>query len=168
MGCPRFFRLIIAMTFLAQGCTDIGERVPIPPAKQPSAVPAPPLAGQPPAVPLPSPDDHDASRALAKPSNDAREPIGPLPPEATPPLVSVVGRSEAEIVSLLGAPSSETVEPPARKLTFAAEACSLEVYLFPEMAQGGFRALDEKATGGLPVAQCLAQLRAAHGTGGQP
>jgi hypothetical protein len=166
MGCPRFFRLIIAMTFLAQGCTDIGERVPMPPAKQPSA--APPLAGQPAAVPLPSPDDHDASRAPAEPPIAAREPIGPLPPEAAPPLVSVVGRSEAEIVRLLGAPSSETVEPPAKKLTFAAEACSLEVYLFPEMAQGGFRALDEKATGSLPVAQCLAQLRAAHGTGGQP
>ena len=84
----------------------------------------------------------------------------PKPVEPPKP-ITVVGKREEDVVALLGAPLNEEAAPPAKILRFSANGCGLEVYVFPDMAQGGgFRALDMRATGGPTAPQCLERIRA--------
>ncbi len=61
--------------------------------------------------------------------------------KADPP-PRLIGLSEAETRTLLGPPTEESEQPPAKVWTYRSGGCELAVHLFPDMDKGGFFALD--------------------------
>ncbi len=61
----------------------------------------------------------------------------PLPPVAAPPpppppgLARIIGSPAATVIALLGAPSLDRSEGPARQLQFVRPLCVLDVFLYP-------------------------------------
>lgn len=111
--------------------------------------PAPPAPAEPMAWPPPLPAPQVQARAA-----DAAPPPQPL---------DVVGKSDHEVVALLGRPAHERVASAVKVMQFQAPDCAVEVHFFPDVKQGGFRALE--VTGGAPLAppQCLGRVRAGRG-----
>lgn len=77
---------------------------------------------------------------------------------ARPP--RLLGLSEGEIVALIGQPTSEATAPPGKVWQYASGSCRLEVYLFPDVSHGGFRALELRSPGADEISpeQCLIRL----------
>lgn len=87
-------------------------------------------------------------------------------PTPTPPTgrVDIVGKSEGEVLALLGQPSGESATSPGKVLSFAGSGCAIEVHLFPDIKQGGFRALELISKGGDVAADlCAGRIRSERG-----
>jgi hypothetical protein len=122
-----------------------------------AAAPTPATVAALPAPQLPVVQEPAPAVAVAPP------PIAPVPPAPVPPApVDVVGKSETDLIALLGRPRHEQVASAAKVMRFAAEGCEVEVHLFPDVKQGGYRVL-ETSGGGMAPSQCLGKVRAARG-----
>lgn len=141
-----------------------------PPARPPEpareeASPEAPVAAAPPApTAAPAPVVAVAPEPASAPASASSAPA-PVPAQMTaqpPQPIDVVGKSEADVVALLGRPRQEQTASAAKVMRFAADGCEVEVHLFPDVRQGGYRVL-ETSSGGLPASQCLGKVRAARG-----
>jgi hypothetical protein len=62
-------------------------------------------------------------------------PVAPAPPAFAPPppgLARIIGRDAATVMALLGKPSLDRREGPARLLQFVRPPCVLDVFLYPD------------------------------------
>jgi hypothetical protein len=115
-----------------------------PPAVEPKGeervalVPPPPR----PKPPAPRPAEPTAVRPI-----EPTPPVEPPPQAVTPSRVKLVGMSQAEIVALLGQPSSEGALGAARVWQYAAPSCRLEVEFFLDVSRNAFFALNYAAAG---------------------
>jgi hypothetical protein len=117
--------------------------------------PKPDLERAPPEYLPPRPPPH---RAAAKPL--------PEPPPAEPD-VTVVGLSGSVIRAMFGDPAARTPSGPGETWTYQSGDCQVQLYLFPDVAQGGLRVLDDQVTAaGARVEDpqpCLRRLQLEHG-----
>jgi len=61
----------------------------------------------------------------------------PLPaPTEKKPAAELIGREPQEVVALLGSPSFDRSEGPARQLQFAHPSCVLDVFFYPDRRTG--------------------------------
>lgn len=150
------------------GCTTAPEPAPKPVA----AKPAPAKTVKPTKKPTRKPAKPDAEPASA--AEMAAEPGGVASPPSVPPSVpapavveappiDVVGKSEADVIALLGRPSQEQMASAAKVMRFAADGCAVEVHLFADVKQGGYRVLETTGAGTVPASQCLGKVRAGRG-----
>ncbi len=69
-------------------------------------------------------------------------PLAPAPPPAPrfapppPGLVRIIGRDAGAVIALLGRPSLDRSEGPARLLQFVRQPCVLDVFLYPAPGAG--------------------------------
>ena len=81
---------------------------------------------------------------------------------------TLVGKDRAQLINILGAPSSVREASPATVWNYAGEGCSLDVFLYMDMATREFHALayevkEGKAPGSDEAAiRCVGQIRAAY------
>lgn len=69
------------------------------------------------------------------------EPAQPVPqPRPAGPVSALIGRSANELTTLFGQPRLTIREGPGVKLQWTSASCVLDVYLYPEGAQGRERA----------------------------
>ncbi|MEO5375610.1 MAG: hypothetical protein H7840_15285 [Alphaproteobacteria bacterium] len=131
----------------------------------------------PPAVPpLPVVSEHPAAdppvvRAQPTPRRAAvrRRPPVAAPAPAPAPVVTeepsgppFIGLSEHDTGRLLGPPLSEEPDPPGKVWRYGGTGCQLDVYLFPNVRNGDYHALDYtvRGDGGVTSGQCLGRLLA--------
>ncbi len=85
-----------------------------------------------------------------------------------PGLERILGRPAVDATALLGPPTLDRREGPARAVQFAAAGCVLDVYYYPDPAAGQPTARFAEArlpTGASdPAARCFAAQLAAHGS----
>lgn len=147
---------VLATALVTAACAMLNDTPPSP-VPTPTSAPAPQAQSSP---SQPGPKSSAPTRhASARPHPSLSKKEEPVPVAVD----SMLGQSEADIVKRLGPPSSQTEQAPAKLLVFTADGCALDVYVFPNMAQGDFRALEVRASGGLPAGQCLARILAAAG-----
>lgn len=129
------------------------------PAEQPVAEPAEPPAPPIPPVVADVPDWPPVLPALPDAAVQPEETAAALPAQP----LDVVGKSEAEVIALLGRPATEQVASAVKVLHFQAEGCAVEVHLFPDVRHGGYRALEMTGAGDTAPPYCLGRLRATRG-----
>lgn len=57
----------------------------------------------------------------------------PVPlPQPKPPQVELIGREPQEVIALLGPPTLDRAEGPARQLQFARDVCVLDIFFYPD------------------------------------
>lgn len=122
--------------------------------------------------------------AVARPGGPAEapgatEPAGAAPadstvaqpgaPDAVASLVApieLVGRSRADVVRLLGEPSTRKELASGQSWTYEADGCSLEVLFFLDLSRNDFYALQQHMAGGdgtpAGTQRCVEQIRHAH------
>lgn len=101
-------------------------------------------AAPPTRVPPKKPDFESKAPAGKGKAQVAREAAPPpaVPPERSgPDSRALIGKSETELARLLGAPNDVRNEPPAVVWSYRSEACSLDVFLYFDVGQNGFRSL---------------------------
>lgn len=99
------------------------------------------------------------------------------PPTAIPPRrpgpesKALVGKTEKELKELLGMPSEVRNEPPALVWNYRAKQCSLDVFMYFDVGQEGFRSLAYRFYPETRVAwaerKCLAGIRNARSKTGK-
>ncbi|HET9355880.1 MAG TPA: hypothetical protein VFO42_06925 [Sphingomicrobium sp.] len=92
------------------------------------------------------------------------EPVGQAPVKpASGPVSALIGLSASELISHFGQPRLQVREGPGVKLQWASSGCVLDVYLYPEGAQGRERAthVDSRRPSGDSIDQrsCVELLR---------
>lgn len=134
------------------------------PAKKPATVKSPKASEPPVEIYTPTPQTPAEPMAWPPPLPAPQVQVQ-APPAAPllPPPLDVVGKSDHEVVALLGQPAQERVASAVKVMQFQTHDCAVEVHFFPDVKQGGFRALE--VTGGGPLAppQCLGRVRAGKG-----
>lgn len=170
------FRLLLATllstTTILGACSLLPE--PQPTGKQVRSAPAPAAASP------QSPQAVDKSRSSAPtrkaPQAAKAKPVAPRsdggttqakpPPPSAPDLI---GKSEQELIALLGRPISEGPVGPGKMLRYAAEDCAVELLLFPDLQSGSLRALDlvESRHAGVSARECVARIHVAFQSGGR-
>ncbi|GEM_PF-3658997 len=107
------------------------------------------------------PEAEPAEVATAAPAATIAPPQAVVTPPPQP--LDVVGKSEADVIALLGQPADEQVASAAKVMRFTAEGCAVEIHLFPDVKQGGYRVLETSGGGSVPAPQCLGKVRAGRG-----
>jgi hypothetical protein len=141
----------IAVLALLAGCGPGGPFAPAPPparpqVQRPAARPAPRPAPRPvPPQPLPP-----------QPELPAIEP----PPVAAPaiPLPDLARMPAAQVEAVLGAPAARVATGAGERWSYRGPGCTLDLFLFPDMAGGGLVVLDRRA-GGAGEQECLRRMR---------
>ena len=111
--------------------------------------------------PVKKPVKPEAEVATAAPAATIAPPqVVETPP---PQPLDVVGKSEADVIALLGQPADEQVASAAKVMRFTAEGCAVEVHLFPDVKQGGYRVLETSGGGSVSPPLCLGKVRAGRG-----
>lgn len=138
-----------------------------PPAAAPAPVPAVEVEPEVAAAPAPPPLTAEPlgwPPQLPEPAIVAAPPPPPQQVAALPPQpLNVVGKSDAEVVALLGRPAGERTASAVKVMRFDAEGCAAEVHFFADVKQGGYRALEVTGAGSVPPPQCLGRVRANRG-----
>jgi hypothetical protein len=77
--------------------------------------------------------------------------------------VVVNGLSSNAVIALLGQPASRAGSAPGETWTYRSGPCELELFLFPDLTQGGLHVLDYRVNGADPrddgEQACLRRLR---------
>lgn len=161
----------VGVTALLCGCTWL-DQIAAPPQKTaslpPPARPAPPVAG-------PADAPAATARTPLPPPVRPTPPGAPAAPALAPSDVQVIGLTQAETQTLLGAPVAETDRPPAKVWRYSDGACVVEVYFYLDMGRNTFYALhyggaEASAAGASPASaptpeaanQCLRRVYNAH------
>lgn len=90
-------------------------------------------------------------------------PTEPVRPSIDGPTVSLAGKSETELQTMLGAPTSEEDRPPGKRWRYRDGQCTLDAQLYPDVQTKQFRTLayevksDDNTDEGKRL--CLAQLQ---------
>lgn len=141
------------VVLLLQGCAELGldswfgapaEQTPPVPARKPGAA-------------MPQSGEQGASagtEAAAQPGNG--EKVG------APTVEQLVGLDFAAVRTLLGAPALEEIQPPATVWAYNGRGCVLNIFFYPHVDGGDFRALTYDVKGAEQTAdlpqRCFAEL----------
>jgi hypothetical protein len=105
------------------------------------------------------------AKPVAPSSDDGTTQAKPPPP----PAPDLIGKSEQELIALLGRPVSEGPVGPGKMLRYAADGCAVELLLFPDLQSGSLRTLDlvESRHAGVSARECVARIHVAFQSGGK-
>ncbi len=124
--------------------------------------------------PVPVVEPEEGTQLAALPPVPERRPSDMsafIPPEsahlADKRIDDLVGLSLVEAEALLGAPSFEEVQPPARIWSYNGQDCVLSVFFYPRVGGEDFRALAYEVTSATPVAAAAPATEAAKQDGEQ-
>lgn len=139
----------LAVLALLAGC---GPGGPFAPAAPPPA--RPPVAQRPAARPAPRP---------APPRPVPLQPDLPATeqaPVAAPaiPLPQLARMPAGQVEAVLGAPVARVASGAGERWSYRGPGCTLDLFLFPDMAAGGLVVLDRRA-GGASEQECLRRMR---------
>ena len=141
---------IAACLALLAGCGPGGPfGPPSPPARPPSVqrqAPRPAPRPAPPRPPAPQPE---------LPATEA-PPQTPAPP-ARPPVPSLARMPAAQVEEVLGTPAARTASGAGERWSYRGPGCTLDLFLFPDIAGGGLVVLDRRA-GGASEQECLRRM----------
>lgn len=116
----------------------------------------------------PAPADEVATRTPPTPKLKPPVPLRRAVPPAHYDPKELVGKDRAQLMSTLGAPHGVREAPPATVWNYAANGCSLDVFLYMDIATREFHALAyEVKKGEAPgnddmAARCVGEIRAAY------
>ena len=146
-GCAELF-----------GPTHEVEVAPTPPPHPVAAAPAPVAETD----PKPKPKAV-AKRPSAPTPADTQTAAAPAPADLAAPPAKLVGLTQAETVSLLGAPSAQWDRPPAKVWHYQGPDCTLDVFFYLDVSRNEFSALRFTAVGADATAatgqHCLNRIR---------
>jgi hypothetical protein len=172
---PRLIALLSLL--LLPACANFQSAFDAPqPAVAPPSKPRPRPAAQAPAAPPPAAAGH-ATAPSAGPTPSSPGPSSPGSPSpgstevanATPAPeqqaaapVKLTGLTQRETVALLGSPSTETDQPPAKVWRYRGRDCTLQLFFYLDLQRNEFFALHQSVDGAAtPAAQqsCIQGLR---------
>jgi hypothetical protein len=144
--------IVAVSLFLLSGCDvahsmrdDLVRLSAAPPAAaKPATRPAPPRRPQPAATAVaydmpPAPTVEMA--AAAADTAPAKTAAATPPPAIAPPAVTLAGKSESELRTLLGPPASEEDRPPGKRWHYRTGQCTLDLQLYPDVQTKQFGTL---------------------------
>jgi hypothetical protein len=85
-----------------------------------------------------------AARSSGRPDNT---PETPPPAVPEPALVAVDGLSGNAVRALLGQPATRGRHAPGETWTYRSGSCEVDLFLFPDVTNGGLRVLDHRVSG---------------------
>lgn len=163
---------VIASALLVSGCADgdlFGSRPIEVAAPQPAAPPTPqPVVAAPPvrepeAKPKRPPVRRAAPAAAERTPGDTQTAALPAPADLRGQPPQLIGLTQPETVTLLGAPSAQWDRPPARVWHYQGPDCAVDVFFYLDVSRNEFSALRYTAAGadGSPATgqHCLTRIR---------
>jgi len=133
-------RIGLGLLLLASGCATVEDMFkPAPPPRPAAARPAPRPAARPARPPA----------AVPAPVQQAALP-SPVEEVAVPALK---GAPASRVEAVLGAPAVRQPNGAGERWSWRAQGCTLDLFLFPDVATGGLAVLDERGEGA-PATEC--------------
>lgn len=170
---PRVRGGTLGQTGELERAKDRGEaKKSVPPRQRP------PTGGKAKEQPAEKRDEGIVGRDVETGTRGAGQTARQVPPMAVAPVLkpgpdsnALVGKSKAELARLLGTPSEVRNEPPAVVWYYRTERCSLDVFLYFDVGQNGFRSLAYKFYPETRVErverECLAGIRSDRNQGAE-
>jgi hypothetical protein len=141
---------VLAGSLVLAGCASLTEAFDALTGQHPAPTAA--------AEPLPEPP---VPPRIIPPARQRPLPEPPVPEPPTPVVVN--GLSGNAVLALLGQPASRAGSAPGETWTYRSGPCELELFLFPDLTQGGLHVLDYRVSGADPSDDagqaCLRRLR---------
>lgn len=125
------------------GCTDIGGAEVAPPAARPTSHPTVT------ATPTVEPSGPSRPPTAKRPSATAA--AAPQPADLKPSGLKVIGLTQVETVSLLGAPTAQWDRPPAKVWHYQGPDCVVDVFFYLDVSRNEFSALRYSVNGADPA-----------------
>jgi hypothetical protein len=91
--------------------------------------------------PPPTPRPLSEGAVSAEPSTPATDAAKLTPSEPVRSFPELVGMSDGEVRTAMGAPDRISDRPPARVWRYELSGCSLDLFLFPDVSSGATKAL---------------------------
>ena len=130
------------------GCAEIGSGEIAPPPTQPAH--AAPVAAAPAPAPAATPPSA-SSRPPATRHPPAQTAAVPAPSDVNPPGLKLIGLTQAETVSVLGAPTAQWERPPAKVWHYQGPDCAVDVFFYLDVSRNEFSALRYSVDGADPA-----------------